>query len=242
MTKTHTSLVANRLWFLGLGLGLFGLGLLLSGCASASQQGTPSSGAFIQTPTPTPDRYALDVPELGLRLWLPHDWQAVQGEGPTHPWVFLVPVSRYSDEDEAPFPPPLLQAEEEGILLPPDPPYMLVYVYFRPESRPWEPREVYFALDELGILTEETVETFSSPTPFQGPRGTGWYADLRLITGDEDVLQARLSIMDTPFSGWTFALWGVAPENAWDFLQVPYQQMLFLVDFVQAPPAVEEDS
>lgn len=225
---------------LWMGLGLLGMGAVLGGCSSFSQPGTLPPAHM--TPTPTPERYSILVPELGLRLWLPRDWQAIQGEGPVRPWIFLVPVHRYSDEDDGTFPPPLLLAEEEGILLPPEPPYMLAYAYLRPGSRPWHPREVYFALDELGILAGETVESFSSPTAVQGPRGAGWYVDLRLLSPAEGTLQARLAILNMPFQRWTFVLWGVASPDTWNPLLETYQQVLLLVDFVQAPSVEESDS
>ncbi len=226
--------------FLLIGVGLLGMGVFLGGCSSPSRQGTTWSASI--TPTPTPEHYALDVSKLGLRLWVPRGWQAVQGEGPSGPWIFLVPLGRYSDEDAMLFPPPLLDAEEEGILLPPEPPYMLAYVYLRPATRPWKSREVYFALDELGILVGETLEVLPSPTAFQSPRGAGWYVDFRLSTSEESALQARLTILNTPFPQWTFVFWGMASPDSWSALLETYQQVLLRVDFVQAPSVVESDS
>lgn len=231
MGKASFNSVWRRIGLLAL-LGMIG-GWGLIGCRSPLEtRVTPT-----RTPvaTPTPDTYPLDLPFLGVRLRLPSGWQGVQAMGPERPWVFVVPLERYSDEDVPLMPLPLLQAEEEEILIPPDPPYLLAYAYQRPLSRPWRAQEVYFGLTELGILTTEVVEDFGRPEPFRVPRGSGWRSDL-LLKGPAGEYRARLSLLPMPFPQWIFVLWGMSPPDTWPELEEIYQQILLWLNFRQTPP------
>ncbi len=204
----------------------------LWGCGLGSPQ-RPSTPT-ISISTPTPRAYPVDIPGTGIRVWSLPTWQAwvpemTEGEE-NRPQVYLLPLLE-EDDEETPF--VTAPSTMEDVLF--EPPYILLTAYPLPQGRPFQGREVYFALEEIVLPPGVEIEV-GAIEPVRTPRGQAWTAPLTLTMSGGEGYEGRITLVNSPY-GMVLVAVGLAPQGEWPSFEQAYWRMVNNVSFSQPPPS-----
>ncbi len=195
---------------------------LLAGCRSPS--GTPVA----QTPertagvTAAPEMPAFTLPYYGLSLNYPEDW-AYQAVGQNQ-WYFFplaapeddTPEDQFADEDEE---------DIEPVFDPRVTPYILLQIRERPPQRPWDERELYYAMEDLLLPFLERT----TPEPPRAIKKSDltlplWQTRARYQAFDA-TFQAVITVARLDLKS-KLVLYGVAQSDMAAEMETAYAQML----------------